>query len=111
MLANVADCSLKEFGPIEIGYPHIIPFRPLALPHRSPLLRESWLISLPPLIDMLTFGGLPRQIVNGGHGQRFLQIDNSEFCECLGEFHSDIWLFDAFYISNLFLIIKLLVIL
>lgn len=31
-------------------------------PVRSPLLRESWLVSFPPLIDMLKLSGWPRQI-------------------------------------------------
>ena len=31
-------------------------------PLRSPLLGESWLVALPPLIDMLKFSGSPRLI-------------------------------------------------
>jgi len=35
-------------------------FRDELFPVHSPLLRESWLVSFPPLIDMLKFGGLSR---------------------------------------------------
>ena len=77
---SVTSCS-KELGPV--SWPRLplqITIRTLRsdfkfelLPLHSPLLRQSLLVSFPPLIDMLKFSGYPYLI----RGQPFWKIELS----------------------------------
>ena len=53
--ARTAGVSRPQFADLSAG-----DWQPELFPLRSPLLRESWLVSFPPLIDMLKFSGSSR---------------------------------------------------
>ena len=62
--------------------PEVLDFKFELLPLHSPLLRQSLLVSFPPLIDMLKFSGYPYLIrgqplcfgLNGGSGSSELDL-------------------------------------
>jgi hypothetical protein len=58
---------------LQLGPASVPDFKSELLPLHSPLLRQSLLVSFPPLIDMLKFSGYPHLIrgqESGGHSPR-----------------------------------------